>query len=144
MDERTTVQVPAPTPSASLVTHGTSGPEFQLPCTVTPLSGLCRQSCAVIRTVADHVSTPLTVQPSRFPTCMLGPFTVITIASALLLELVVRATLAPAASPGIVWVPTTALPAVPSVSTTSIFAVTSCPPTFCTVTTTGAVSPTVT
>src|SRR5436309_15312803 len=87
MDERTTVQVPAPTPSASLVTHGTSGPEFQLPCTVTPLSGLCRQSCAVIRTVADHVSTPLTVQPARFPTCMLGPFTVITIASAWLLEL---------------------------------------------------------
>src|SRR6266568_5920990 len=120
MDERTTVQVPAPTPSASLVTHGTSGPEFQLPCTVTPLSGLCRQSCAVIRTVADHVSTPLTAQPSRFPTCMLGPFTVITIASALLpelasgsfcvavrtcpliaapavLQLMVRATLAPAA-----------------------------------------------
>ena len=98
---------------------------------------------------------------------MFGALTVIAIARALLLELasgsfcvavrmcpliaapavfqlMVRAALAPAARPGMVCVPTTALPAEPSVSTTSISAVTSCPPTFCTVTTTGTVSPTVT
>src|SRR5436309_10791461 len=86
MAARTTVQVPA-TPSESLVTHCTSGLEFQFPRTVTPFRGLWRQSCTVIRTVADQVSTPLTAQPSRFPTCMLGAVTVIAIARALLLEL---------------------------------------------------------
>src|SRR5437762_13601602 len=133
MDARTIVHVPGPTSGASLVTHCTSGPEFQLPRTVTPLSGLCRQSCTVIRTVADHVSTPLTATPSRFPTCMFGALTVIAIARALLLELasgsfcvavrmcpliaapavfqlMVRAALAPAARPGMGCVPTTALP----------------------------------
>src|SRR5437867_1259123 len=132
MAARTTVQVPA-TPSESLVTHCTSGLEFQFPRTVTPFRGLWRQSCTVIRTVADQVSTPLTAQPSRFPTCMLGAVTVIAIARALLLELasgnfwvavrmcpliaapavlqlMVRVALAPAGIPGIVCVPTTALP----------------------------------
>src|SRR5882762_1232061 len=59
-------------------------------------------------------------------------------------QLNVRVTLAPTASPVIVCVPRTALPYVPSVSTTSKLVVTSAPPTFCTVTTTGAVSPCVT
>src|SRR5438552_11364528 len=57
------------------------------------------------------------------------------------IQLNVRVTLAPAASPGIVCVASTALPCVPSVSATSKLVVTSCPPTFCTVTTTGTVSP---
>src|SRR6266571_2503005 len=59
-------------------------------------------------------------------------------------QLNVRVTLAPTASPVIVCVPSTALPYVPSVNTTSKLVVTSCPPTFCIVTTTGAVSPCVT
>src|SRR5438552_603480 len=52
----------------------------------------------------------------------------------------VRVTLTPTASPVMVWVATVA-PANPSVSTTSKLVVTSSPPTFCTVTTTCAVSP---
>src|SRR5260370_789630 len=56
-------------------------------------------------------------------------------------QLNVSVALAPTASPGIVCVPSTALPYVPSVSTTSKLGVTSWPPTFCTVTTTWAVSP---
>src|SRR5439155_22096228 len=145
----------------------TSGPEFQLPRTVTPFNGLCLESCAVTRTFANQVSTALVVNPSILPTCTLGGFTLIAIARALLLafasgnfcvavricpliaappvfQLIVPVTLAPIARPAKVWVPTTTLPAVPSVSTTSKLVVTSCPPTFCTVTTTVAVSPTVT
>jgi len=59
-------------------------------------------------------------------------------------QLMVRVTLAPAAIPPIVCVPTVMPPAVPSVNTTSKLVLTSTPPRFCTVTTTGAVSPCVT
>ena len=158
-------------PPASLVEHWPTSEldPFQLPLTVTPFSRLCLTSCAVIRTVADHVPVfPLvSATPSRLPTWTLGGSTVTTIARALLLELTsasfcvavrmcplvatpavfqlkVRVALAPAASPGIVWVPTVTPPVPPSVSTTSKLVVTSWPPTFCTVTTTGAVSPCVT
>src|SRR5262245_3382609 len=85
-DASTSVQVPGPTPSVVAVTHWTSGPEFQLPRTVTPFTRLCFESCAVTRTFADHVSTPLVTKPSRLPTCTLGGLTVIAIARALLLE----------------------------------------------------------
>src|SRR5258706_15459714 len=87
MDESTTAQVPVP--PASAVTHWPTGPEpFQVPVTATPLSALCRQSCAVIRTVADQVPVfPLvSATPSRLPTCTLGGSTLTTIARALLLE----------------------------------------------------------
>src|SRR5258705_10563027 len=86
MDASVRVHVPGPTPSTSAVTHWTSGPEFQLARTVTPFTGLCFQSCAVIRTDADQVSTPLVAKPSRLPTCTLGGFTVIPMPAALLLE----------------------------------------------------------
>src|SRR2546427_7130627 len=169
MDDRTTLQVPVP--PASLVEHSPKSvlDPFQLPRTVTPFSRLCLTSCAVIRTVADQVPVfPLvSATPSRLPTCTLGGSTLTMIARALLLELTsasfcvavrmcplvatpavfqlkVRVALAPAASPGIVWVPSVTPPVPPSVSTTSKVVVTSCPPTFCTVTTTGAVSPCVT
>src|SRR5439155_16585882 len=97
---------------------------------------------------------------------MLGGFTVTPIARELLLALlsgyfcvainvwpfiarpavyhvIVRVALAPGASPGMVCVPIVT-PAVASVSTTSKLAVASWPPTFCTLTTTGTVSPCVT
>src|SRR2546428_1894875 len=90
MDERTTVQVPVPAPPSSLVTQVASGPlPFHVPLTVTPFSGLCLASCAVIRTVADRVvspGTPLLAKPSRFPTWALGGFTEMEGARALLLE----------------------------------------------------------
>src|SRR6185503_3795538 len=140
MDDRTTLHVPGP--PASLVTHVTSGlAPFQSPRTVTPFTGLCRLSCAVICTVADQAPVlPLvSAAPPRFPTWRLGGLTLITVALALLPELAsasfcvavtmcplsaapavfqvnVRVALAPMASPEIVWVPSTALPAVPSVS----------------------------
>ena len=60
------------------------------------------------------------------------------------LQLNVRVALAPAASPATVSVPTTGPLAPPSVRTTSRLLAMSCPPTFCTVTTTGTVSPMVT
>src|SRR5262245_47305275 len=86
-DASESTQVPG-LPSALLVTHVTSGPLFQLPWTVTPSCGLCRESCAVIRTFAVQLpSGALTVNPSRFPTCTLGGLTVIAMALALLLEL---------------------------------------------------------
>src|SRR5205814_4912353 len=136
MAERTTVQVPvppppppSPPPPSSLVTQVASGPlPFHVPLTVTPFSGLCLASCAVICTVADQVvspATPLLAKPSRFPTCAFGGFTLMETARALLLELAsacfcvavrmcpqmpaspvfqlkVRVTLTPAASPGII------------------------------------------
>src|SRR5438445_18561 len=86
MDERTTVQVPVPSPPSSLVTQVASGPlPFHVPLTVTPFSGLCLASCAVIRTVADQVvspGTPLLAKPSRFPTWAVGGFTVMEVARA--------------------------------------------------------------
>src|SRR5258708_6418289 len=88
IDDRTTVHVPVP--RASLVTHVISGPvPFQVPCTVTPFTGLCRPSCAVICTVADHVPVvPLvSATPPRFPTWRRGAFTLSDAALALLLEL---------------------------------------------------------
>src|SRR5207249_1072543 len=89
MDDRTTLQVPVP--PASLVEHWPTSEldPFQLPLTVTPFSRLCLTSCAVIRTVADHVPVfPLvSATPSRLPTWTLGGSTVTTIARALLLEL---------------------------------------------------------
>src|SRR3989454_6375534 len=91
MDERTTVQVPVPAPPSSLVTQVASGPlPFHVPFTVTPFSGLCFASWAVIRTVADQVvspGTPLLAKPSRFPTWALGGFTVMEVARALFLQL---------------------------------------------------------
>src|SRR5436190_12930944 len=85
-DGKESTQVPG-LPSALLVTHWTSGALFQLPRTVTPSSGLCRESCAVIRTFAVQLpSGALTVNPSRFPTCTFGGLTVIAMAWALLLE----------------------------------------------------------
>src|SRR5256885_10905837 len=141
MDERTTVQVPVPSPPSSLVTQVASGPlPYHVPLTVTPFNGLCLASCAVIRTVADQVVSPgtsLLAKPSRFPTWACGGFTSMEIARALLPELAsacccvavrmcphvpapavfqlnVRVALAPMTRPGIVCVPRTALPAVPS------------------------------
>src|SRR3989454_10469767 len=88
MDERTTVQVPVPAPPSSLVTQVASGPlPFHVPFTVTPFSGLCFASWAVIRTVADQVvspGTPLLAKPSRFPTWALGGVTAMEVARALL------------------------------------------------------------
>src|SRR2546421_12358438 len=76
MAERTTLQVPVPPPPSSLVTQVASGPlPFHVPLTVTPFSGLCLASCAVIRTVADQVVSPATsllAKPSRFPTWACG------------------------------------------------------------------------
>src|SRR5712671_169289 len=162
MDDRITLQIPLP---PAVVVHDTSELDpFQLPRTVAPFTGLCRTSCTVMRTVADQLLPLLVETPSRFPTCRLGGLTVTAIACASLLEflsasfcvamrmcplvatpavfqLMVRVALAPAASPGIVCVPTVMPPAVPSVSTTAKLVLTSTPPTFCTVTTTGAVSP---
>src|SRR5436309_2072931 len=168
MDDRTTLQVPVP--PASLVEHWATSEldPFQLPLTVTPFSRLCLTSCAVIRTVADHVPVfPLvSATPSRLPTWTLGGSTVTTIARALLLELTsasfcvavrmcplvatpavfqlkVRVALAPAASPVIVWVPIVT-PAVASVKTTLKVVLTFSPPTFWTVTPMAAVLPYVT
>src|SRR6266566_642983 len=165
MDARTTLQTPLP---PAVVVHVALGPvPFQVPCTVAPVTRLCRQSWTVICTEAVHVLPLLAATPLRLPTWRLGAVTVIAIDAALLLgllsasfcvavrmwpaivappvpQLKVRVALAPAASPVIVCVPITALPAVASVSTTSKLLVTSDPPTFWTVTTTGAVSPCVT
>src|SRR6266540_3436344 len=115
MDERTTVHVPV-----SLVTHClTLEPGYQLPLTVTPPNRLCLASWTVIVTVADQTSPVVAATPSRLPTCMLGGFTAMPMARALLLAL------APAASPTTVSVPTTGPLAPPSVRATSKFVVTS-------------------
>src|SRR6266705_5933359 len=86
MAAKTTVHVPVPV--ASLVMHCPAVDPFQRPCTVTPFTRLCRESCAVIWTVADQVPVlPLvSAAPPRFPTCRLGPFTETTVARALLPE----------------------------------------------------------
>src|SRR5437762_3220182 len=157
MDARTTLQTPLP---PAVVVHVAFGPvPFQVPCTVPPVTRLCRQSWTVICTVAVHVLPLLVATPLRLPTWRLGAVTLIAIDCALLLgllsasfcvavrmwpliatapvaQLKVRVALAPVASPVIVCVPITALPAVASVSTTSKLLVTSDPPTFWTVTTT--------
>jgi hypothetical protein len=138
-----------PGTSASLVTHWTSGPEFQLPRTVTPFTGLCRESCARDPNVRRQVrprssqSRPISdvhagcghrddhrarvVARARIRQLLRGGEDVPTDARPAVFQLKVRTTLAPRPSPGIVCVPSTALPAVPSVSTTSKLAVTSLP-----------------
>src|SRR5439155_552257 len=158
MDDRTTLQVPVP--PASLVEHWPTSEldPFQLPLTVTPFSRLCLTSCAVIRTVADHVPVfPLvSATPSRLPTWTLGGSTVTTTERVLLpalssvrlcvatrvwppsaapvvLQLNVRVAVAPTASPVTVWVPIVT-PAVASVKTTLKVVLTFSPPTFWTVT----------
>src|SRR6266576_2267661 len=128
MDARTTLQTPLP---PAVVVHVALGPvPFQVPCTVAPVTRLCRQSWTVICTVAVHVLPLLAATPLRLPTWRLGAVTVIAIDCALLLgllsasfcvavrmwpliaappvaQLKVRVALAPVASPVIVGVPDT-------------------------------------
>src|SRR5882757_10853625 len=83
MADKVTVQLPV-----SFVTHCPAAePGYQLPFTVAPAKGLCFALCTVITTVADHESAARTRLPSRLPTCMLGGFTTMPTARALLLEL---------------------------------------------------------
>src|SRR6266487_3356546 len=133
MDARTTLQTPLP---LAVVVHVALGPvPFQVPCTVAPVTRLCRQSWTVICTVAVHVLPLLAATTLRLPTWRLGAVTEIAIDCALLLgllsasfcvavrmwpliatpavpQLKVRAAPAPAVSPVIVCVPSTTLPAV--------------------------------
>src|SRR5712691_1646932 len=79
--------VHVPFPPDSPLTHEPVLEPPQLPCTSTPFTRLCLQSCTVTTTLAVQVVPLLTALPVRLPTWTLGAFTVMPIAPELLLEL---------------------------------------------------------
>src|SRR6266571_9011907 len=79
--------VHVPLSPTSPVTHAPVLEPPQLPCTRTPFTGLCRESCTATTTEADQVVPLLTALPVRLPTWTLGAFTEMPIAPELLLEL---------------------------------------------------------
>src|SRR6266571_2656496 len=79
--------VHVPFPPDSPLTHEPVLEPPQLPCTSTPSTRLCFQSCTATTTVAVQLVPLLTAPPVRLPTWTLGAFTLIPIAPALLLEL---------------------------------------------------------